>query len=302
MKRTLLLIIVFLIIGQVVNAQCCAPGNPASGSEHTGILPKNTLRTITFYKHSFSDTYYEISEKSGYQDSRAGYDFIGEVVSFGLMQKLSVEAELGYYFDKYQDSEVLGMLKTHGITNAVLSLKYAVLKTKWNFELTLGSGIKLPLSQKVFHDEYGVPFPQEIQPSTGAFGFVGQLYMLKSFKENKWRLVFNGRYETNGYNRDDYRFGDVFISSLFIGRSLTKNWSATLQVRNEYRLEDFQGEVRYLFTGGDIMFLSPQISHTFKKRITLTVMGDLPVYRHYNGIQLGPKYAFGFSLLKDFCL
>jgi hypothetical protein len=283
-------------------AQCCAPGNPVSGSEYIGTLPKKTLRTITYYRHSYSDTYFEGSEISDYQGTESGYDFIGEVLSYGIIKKLTVEAELGFYIDKYQDSEVLDRFTTYGFTNAVVSLKYALLKTKDNMELTLGAGAKLPVTRKIFEDDYGVPYPQEIQPSTGAFGFVGQLFFFKGFSEKKWRLVFSGRYELNGYNSEDYRFGDALFTSLFVGRSFAKNWSATVQLRNEFRWEDWQGETRYLVTGGDILFVSPQISYTFKPKLTLSIMGDVPVYRHYNGVQLGPKYAIGISVVKDFCL
>jgi hypothetical protein len=184
----------------------------------------------------------------------------------------------------------------------VASLKYAVLKTKKDVELTLGAGAKFPLSRKVFKDEYDVPYPQEIQPSTGAYGFVGQLFFFKGFNEKKWRLVVHGRYELNGYNSADYRFGDALFASVFIGRSFAKNWAATLQIRNEYRWEDWQGDTRYLVTGGNILFISPQVSYTFKPRLTVSVMGDIPAFRDYNGVQLGPKYSIGVSVVKDFCL
>jgi hypothetical protein len=298
----ILAIIIESIIPAELFGQCCSPGNPVSGSEYVGILPKKTLRTITYYRHSYSDTYYEGSEVSDYQGTHSGYDFIGEVLSFGIIKKLTVEAELGYYLDKYQESDVLGRFTTHGFSNSVLTLKYAVVKTKNNMELTLGAGAKFPMGSKVFKDEYGVSYPQEIQPSTGAFGFVGQLFFYKGFREQKWRLVVLNRYERNGYNQDDYRFGDAIFSSVFVGWTFAKNWSATAQFRNEYRWEDWQGETRYLVTGGEILYFSPQLSYTFKPNLTLSVMGDIPVYRHYNGIQMGPKYAFGISLVKDFCL
>jgi hypothetical protein len=302
LRKFLLLIIGLIILAQAGIAQCCSPGNPVSGSEYVGILPKKTLRTITYYRHSYSDTYFEGSEVSDYQGTHSGYDFFGEVLSYGIIKKLTVEAELGYYVYKYQESDVLGKFKTYGFSNATLSLKYAIIKTKKDLELTLGAGAKLPVSRKVFTDEYGVPYPQDIQPSTGAFGFVAQLFFFKSFMEKKWRLVVLNRYEINGYNTDDYRFGNAFFSSVFIGRSFAKNWAATLQLRNEYRQEDWQRDIRYLVTGGDILFLSPQLSYTFKPRLTVSVTADFPVFRDYNGIQLGPKYAFGISLVKDFCL
>jgi hypothetical protein len=285
----------------VMEAQCCAPGNPVSGSEYVGVVAKKTLRTITFYRHSFSDTYFEGSEISDYQGTQSGYDFIGEVLSYGILKKLSAEAELGYYITKYQDSDVLDEFRTHGFSNATFSLKYALLKTGKDLELTAGAGAKVPVSRKVFRDEYGVLYPQEVQPSTGAYGFTGQLFFYKGFWDKKWRLVFHGRYETNGYNSEDYRFGDAVFASLFIGWSFATNWAATMQFRNEYRWEDWQGDTRYLATGGDILFVSPQVSYTFKPKITVSLVGDVPVYRQYNGVQLGPKYAAGISLVKDFC-
>lgn len=289
-------------ISELAIAQCCAPGNPVSGSEYIGTLPKKTLRTITYYRHSYSDTYYEGSEVSEIQGMESGYDYIGEVISYGLLKKLSIEAELGYYIDKFQDSEVLDRFTTHGFANAVVSAKYAVLKTKNDMELTVGAGAKVPVSRKIFRDQYGVPYPQELQPSTGAFGFAGQIFFFKGFDEKKWRLVVHGRYELNGYNSEDYRFGDAIFTSLFFGRSFAKHWAATLQLRNEFRFEDWQGDTRYLVTGGDIIFVSPQISYTFKPKLTLSLTGDIPVFRHYNGVQLSPKWAVGISLVKDFCL
>jgi hypothetical protein len=301
LKQILVILAVLVISREWVQAQCCAPGNPVSGSEYIGTLPAKTLRTITFYRHSYSDTYYEGSEISAYQGTESGYDFIGEVLSYGIIKRLTAELELGYYLNKYQDSDVLDRFTTHGFTNAVVSAKYAVLKVADDLELTLGAGAKLPVTRKIFKDDYGVPYPQEIQPSTGAYGFVGQVFFYKGFREKKWRLVFSGRYELNGYNSADYRFGDAIFASVFISRGFAGNWVATVQLRNEFRFEDWQGETRYLVTGGDILFVSPQVSYTFKPKLTVSVIGDFPVYRHYNGVQLGPKYAFGVSVVKDFC-
>lgn len=305
MRRSLSFILpalLALLLSQAeTRGQCCSPGTPVSGSEYVGITPKKTIRSITFYRHSFSDTYFEGREVSDFQGTESGYDFIGEVISYGILDRLSVELELGYYLHRFQDSDVLPEFNTHGFSNAVLSAKYAVFTTENGLELTLGAGAKVPVSRKVFRDEYGVPYPQEIQPSTGAYGFVGQLFFHYGFREH-WKLIVLNRYEINGYNPEDYRFGDTWIASVFIGWTFAKHWTGTVQFRNEYRREDWQGDIKYLMTGGNVMFLSPQLSYTFKPRITLSLNGDVPVYRNYNGIQLGPKYAVGISLVKDFCL
>jgi hypothetical protein len=280
-------------------AQCCAPGSPVSGSEHTGIVAPDNFRFITYFRHSFSDTYYDKTKPAELQDSEAGYDYLGLVISYGIIKRLAAEVELGYYFDKYQNSEVLGKLVTEGFNNAVISAKYALLNLN-GFEITLSSGVKIPLSEKQFTDSYGIPLPQEIHPSSRAFGFVGQIYFSRAFS-HKWKSVLTGRYETNGQNKDKYQFGDSFISSLFISRTFSRNWVATLQLRDEYRNRDLQSKTEYSFTGGNILFLSPQLSHTFKNRLTLAASAEAPILRNYNGVQLGPKYAFGISLIKDFC-
>lgn len=298
--KVLLILFLTFLLSEGAIAQCCAPGNPVSGNEYNGILPKKTLRTVSFYRLSSSDTYFENSEKSELQGTSAGYNYLGEVISYGVAKRLSVEAELGYYLNKYQESEVLGKFTTYGFNNAVLSLKYAVIKTKNDLEVTIGTGIKIPLSTKTFYDEYGLPFGQDIHPSTGAFGVTGQLFVYKGFLK-KWRAVAHARYDHNGYNKEDYRFGDAFITSVFVSRSFRHNWNATIQFRNESRTEDFQGDVHYLSTGGNIKYLSPQISKTLRNRLTISAMADIPVYRKYHGIQLSPKYAFGLSVVKDFC-
>ncbi|MBW6459460.1 MAG: transporter [Bacteroidales bacterium] len=301
LKALSLLTVMLLLLQLKAEAQCCSPGTPVSGSEYVGITPVRTIRSITFYRHSFSDTYYEGGEVSGYQGTTAGFDYIGEVLSYGILNRLSAELELGCFVNRFQNSDVLGRFTTHGFSNAVVTAKYAAVKIKDNLELTVGAGAKLPVSRKIFGDEYGVPYPQEIQPSTGAYGFVGQLFFHYSM-EQKWKLIVLNRYEINGYNAENYRFGDTWIASVYIGRTFARHWTATLQLRSEFRLEDWQGEARYLATGGEVLFLSPQISYTFKPKLTLSVTGDIPVYRNYNGIQLSPKYAIGISLVKDFCL
>ncbi len=101
------------------------------------------------------------------------------MLSYGIFKKLTAEAELGYYFTKYQDSDVLDEFRTHGFTNATVSLKYALLKSNKDMELTLGAGSKFPVSRKVFRDEYGVPYPQEIQPSTGCFRLCGAVVLFQ---------------------------------------------------------------------------------------------------------------------------
>jgi len=62
--KYLLIILIVPAIQQSSVAQCCSPGNPVSGSEYVGILHWKTLSTISYYRHSYSDTYFEGEEIS----------------------------------------------------------------------------------------------------------------------------------------------------------------------------------------------------------------------------------------------
>lgn len=43
-------------------------------------------------------------------------------------------------------------------------------------------------------------------------------------------------------------------------------------------------------------------SEVYRPKLTVSLIGDIPAFRHYNGVQLGPKWAMGVSVMKDFCL
>ena len=88
-----------------LHAQCCSPGNPVAGASQVGILAPYTLRTVTYFRTSYSDTYYKKDHKTGREGSYARYNYIGEIISFGLPKRFTTELELGYFLEKTQDSD-----------------------------------------------------------------------------------------------------------------------------------------------------------------------------------------------------
>lgn len=313
MMRPLFLLAVsvlfYCLSPQKAFSQCCSPGNPVAGANQTGILLPNTLRTVTFYRLSYSDTYFEQDHQAEYQGSMARYHYLGEIIGYGLPLKFTLELELGYFIEKMQDNELAGLHKTYGLSNGLLSLKYGFLKTPKQYELTGAVGFKFPFTRKSMTDTLGIAYPPEIQPSTGAFGFVGQLYFAKGFLPVKMKMILLNRYEVNGKNADLYHFGAALYSSLFVSKTLFQHFVVMLQLRNEYRWKDKQyyetdeGTEDFLWmtgTGGDILYLAPQVSYSFPKGWSVSINCDVPVYRYYNGLQIGPKISGGISLIKDF--
>lgn len=280
-------------------AQCCSPGNPVAGSASVGTVPLGKFRTTTFFRHSFSDTYYEGNKVSEMQGTEANFNYIGEILAYGVLKRLTVEGEFGYFLNKTKRDTVMGTQETKGWYNGVLSVKYCFLKSKSEWEITGGLGVKFPLTRKAVEDEWG-PLPEDIQPSTNATGYVGQLFISKKFPKHQLGIILINRYEINEANDNRYRFGNSMFTSLFISKGFLKHFTGLLQIRNENRAMDIQGNIDFINSGSNVLFAAPMLTIRLPKKWNFNTYYDVPLVRNYEGLQLGPRYAFGFSLLREF--
>lgn len=282
-------------------SQCCSPGNPVGGSANVGTLDGGALRAMAFLRHSYSDTYFEGSRKAEFQGTTAGYYYFGSVLACGITRRLTAETELGVFLDKrkrYGDNEPE---HSRGLANGVFSLKYGLWKNSFReWELTAGAGIRFPFTRKLAMSADGYPLNMDVQPTTGAYGFVGQLFLYKGFLPRGWRFFLLNRYEKNAENNIGYRYGDALTSAIFASRKINLKWTAILQVRHEWRQIDHWEGIKLNSTGGEIVTLSPQINYTIARKWNVSFLFDIPVYRKYNLAQLSPKYAFAVNFVRDF--
>ena len=282
-------------------SQCCSAGNPLGGSANVGAPDAGTLRTVAFLRHSYSDTYYAGSRKAEFQGTTAGYYYFGTVLAYGFTERLTAETELGLFLDKRKKDPSLAPEQAWGLANGTVSLKYGIWKnTLREWELTAGAGMRFPFSKKLVTDEYDFPISTDVQPSTGAFGFVGQLFLYKDFLARGWRFFLLNRFEKNAKNDIGYQYGNALITAFFTSRRINLHWTAILQLRNEQRKIDHWEGAKLNATGGDIVVLSPQLNYTIAGKWNVSFLVDLPVYRKYNLAQLSPKYAFAVNLVRDF--
>lgn len=292
-----------LPIGTVF-AQCCSPGNPVGGTANLSIVSKYTLRMNTYFRHSYADTYYEGSNKSSFQFvDNASYNFLGTILTYGLLNKLNIEAELGYFFNKTQEynlGNVSYTLKGYGLNDGVFSLKYNFYKsTTRELEFTGALGAKIPLRQNPQQVNH-VELPIDVQPSGMAFGIVAQAFLYKGFISKGLHLFLLNRYENPFENPQQYQYGQVVYSSIFISKSLTSNWSVIAQFRHEWRDADKRFGEQVPSSGGNIVFIAPQVNYNIRQKWNLSVLTDIPVHRNYAGTQLSPKYAIAFLVSREF--
>ncbi len=304
--KILFLILLFSFVkASPIHAQCFSAANPVGGSSNLLVLDKNTLRFISFYRHAFSDRYFEGSSKSEFNLVRkADYNYCGMILAFGLNQKLTLETEWGYYLDKTYDFGQ-DKLKGRGFNNTVISGKFRILTDYADrFYISGSLGAKIPLSLNP-RAENGIILDVDLQPSTNAFGGVAQLFLVKENSLAGIRYFLVSRYEYNARNRNDYQLGHAFISSFFFSKHIPDHWipgdwTAIIQLRNETRTKNIRQEIPEESTGGTVLLLSPQVNFSILEKWDLSLVVDVPVYQYFNGTQLAYNYAFTVNFSHDF--
>lgn len=301
-----IILFISLLSGGEISAQCCSPGNPVGGTANLSIVPKQVLRMNTYFRYGYADTYFEGSSKSDFLFvENASYNFLGAILTYGLVDNLNVEVELGYYFNLTQNYDINATkyrLEGSGLRDGVISLKYNFYKNvQRELEFTVGLGTKIPF-RKNPQTVNNVELPIDVQSSDMAYGIVAQTFLYKGFIANGLHLFLLNRYENTFENPQEYRYGQALYTSLFVSKALTTHWSLIIQVRDEWRDADLRFGQNVPSSGGNVLFIAPQVNYNIQQKWNLSILTDIPVYRNYNGTQLSPKYAFSFLISKEFDL
>jgi hypothetical protein len=309
MRYLFFLSIAIAILPVQLFAQCCSMGNPASGQTGLHVLQKNQLKVHTFFKHGYNETYFRQNVRLiNYGPySHSSYDYGAVYVGYGLTSRLTLEHEAGYFFDKqlrFHDPEMDALINSgYGLSNGILSLHYSAFSSQsTESELSVAGGVKYPFSRTPLSID-GVEMPIELQPGTGALGFVGRV--IYSFPVGGTGMVafLQHRYETNRPNRFQYRYGDGHHTSLSVSIPLIPFLETNIQLRNEYRVADTTpSAARLASEGSNILYFTPVVSFLVPGNFQLSVFTDIPLYKYYFGEQLSNRYALGFSLSRSFSL
>lgn len=316
MKTTYLILLIIAFNSINSYSQCCCVGTPSGGTTSIGILGENILRATLFTRYSQSNSYYQGSskvEQTGVYVQKANFKYVGAMIGYGVTDKFTVETEFGYFLNKtWEYSAVISDKTGDGLSGLVVSAKYNLYNSMEDiFEITAGVGAKLPFSRKpqLVND---VELPQDIQPSSGAYGAVLQAFIHKGFTDSDINLFLMNRTEINSFNTftNPYRFGNSYITSLYASKKIIESLVGMLQFRYDIRNQDWQTmkdslgvshDIAFENSGGHSLIISPQLSYHIDK-LNFSVLCDIPVYKYYNNKQLANAFsvAFNISYLWDF--
>lgn len=304
MLRLLYIILLFLAINQyILTAQCGCVGGAAVGtivqsgsSSNSGILSKNNFKTSLFFVNSFGDEYFKGDKKldSGVIKS-FNTSYLGLQFEYGLFDRFTLETQIGYYVDKYQD---FGAYTKHGngFSNITIIGKYNLYKSRtYQVEWTLGAGVSIPL------DRGDKSLPQHLRASSGASSVSMISYLHKGYKKNQLNFILLNKYDYNFENSDLYLYGNNFTNSFYISKGIVDKLSAVIGLRTDYRAKD-KYDGYYNYDSGWFQFnVSPQINYSLYN-INIGIYYDIPLYKYYNGTQLTNKGSIGLSISKDYDL
>lgn len=318
MNKAILLLFFILTSSSSAICQCFgSPGNPAAGTSNLGTLKKNVLRISFFHRYSYSDTYYEGFKKSNFiLYDRANFHFTGNLIAYGISNKLTLEAETGYFINKtlhYSTSLPYPLpeytKRGYGFNQTILSAKFLLLDDeKHPVKWSASAGIKIPLrNEPQYHNNTQLPI--DAQPSQLAYGGVLQSFLLKenSFKGIRYFMI--NRYEYNVKNSINYHWGQSLSNAFFLSKRLHvkhklfhDKLTGIVQLRHEMKTKNknynvFQPIIES--SGSQLLYFTPQINYTAKSVWNISFMVDLPLLQYYNGTQLGNKFSMGLVITRD---
>ncbi|MGZ3866973.1 MAG: hypothetical protein ACXVC6_12900 [Bacteroidia bacterium] len=305
--RYILVILFFAGISTNVFSQCCASGCCAPGTANFGVLEKGDLLVFSFFKRNYSDKYFRGDRPVNFNYLLNDYsDYSGISLSYGITDKLTVQASFGYFITKTENFNipVIGQqqLSGSGFADAELYAKYNIFQSKNDvLSITLSGGAKLPTGPYKLKVD-NVQLTHDVQPGTGAYAGLFTFYaMIKPFKDKtRNSIMFNSRVDYNGVNPQGYQYGVSNTNTLSTAFKLYKEISFIAMVRNENHDCDKVNNANLFSSCNTRVFFAPGISINMGHDLSFSAYGDFPVYQYYSGIQLAAKYAYSVALIKVF--
>jgi hypothetical protein len=303
MARIFILTIAILILSEYsAIAQCCSAGNPFFYGEQANMGHKE-LQTILGYKYSTSDTYYTGSEEIDIDFvDKAWFNYLNLQMIYGITSRLSVQTDLGYFINKTEDYSKGGWTqsKGYGLGDLTLTFKYlAYRNSSKGLSLIPSLGVKFPIG--VFDQEVdNVKLPITVQPSSGSYKYLANIYFNKKFKNPKWNLGAFTSFEyaqlidsENFY----YKYGNMFLLSVIGSYMVHSKINFGLEMRADMRGKSQRENEQVVESSGySLVYTIPHVSYSFAKKWLLSLNAEIPVYRYYNEIQMGNKFSVSAQL------
>lgn len=304
--RVIGFLVLFIAFNTNAVAQCCSAGNPFFYGEQAS-LAKKDLQFLFGYKYGTSTKYFEGSKPVSIEFvDKAFFNYINFQTQYGITHRLSLQADIGYFINKTEYYSLPGWdtQRGYGIGDLMLTLRYLVYNNYVRkVSITPSISVKFPVG--VFDQEVNhVKLPITLQPSSGSFKYALNLYVNKGFKNPRWNLGIFGSFEyAQLINSENfyYKYGNMLLFSCIGSYQLWNKINLGLELRDEYRGRSKRENDQVVESSGyNILYTIPHISYSISTRWLIAANAEFPVYRYYNGIQMGNTFAVSVRLSYNF--
>lgn len=302
-----------LVCYSYIHAQtCCSGGIPLSNNIGMSIEDKGTFQLSLNYDYNNLNTLNNGTENLN-DDSRLRITHSVLLnTSYAITNNLSVEALFTWVNQRRKITQFgnENLDQTSGIGDGVALLKYSFNNIIGkNSLVALGLGAKIPFGSSTETNAQGIILNADLQPGSNAWDVI---YFLSASKNLNFRpsLTIASRiiYRSTGTNptyfgNQTYRFGNEIQAFL----SFTDQFSVlkTLispSISFKYRDADLDKIDGFDLdnTGGNWVFLIPNVSVDITPNLLFLTRAELPIYSNVDGTQLTPTYRLMAGVLLKF--
>ena len=285
-----------------VRAQnCCAPAVPPQGMLGETVALPHVLEIGLHYELLKSADFYEGSKKISYPtDTKFLSNRATLTAAYGIFHRLSATAIIPYNWKKktidYDPTELHVENSTNGVGDVTFLLRYSPLARSFvNFrELSVGLGLKLPTGS-VDQRNSGFLLPEELQPGTGSWDYTGSVSYYQGFEPVDF--IVSGTYLITTAH-EEYEFGNQFSYLLASVFHVRERLDLSAALSGIVRGKDREAGQEVSSTGRHQLWLVPGIkAQVIPEMLGLQAFFELPIYQHFNGLQLAGDYNIRVSIV-----
>lgn len=293
-----LIIAVLLPTSPSLAQTCSCAAVPILGAMESASPKNNQWYLATTYQfHDISDL---VAGSDSIPDAtgrdRTSQAFVVEI-SRGITEKWSASVLLSAV-DHHREVNNFSA-DASGVGDSLLMVKYAPRSISLYSDTTLsfGLGARVPMGEDEAR-QGGIVLAEDMQPSTGAFGYVGWAFWSKAFTDSKsTRIYASASHTRNTENRRDYQFGHETTFSIGGSHQTQTPWGFNLELLYRQSQRDQRASVEIPNTGGKWLDVIPAVQYHLSETLALNASAKFPVARDLNDqIQFTTKYAYRLSL------
>lgn len=312
MRTLFVLLIISILAFQGFAQTCCSGGVPLSNNLGLPNEGKGVISLGLNYDYNNLNTLNAGTTKLDDSSRQRITNSVLYVMGYAFTDKLAVESLLTWVNQSRTISQFgnQSFTETSGIGDGVILLKYSMPEVLGNGTvLNLGVGTKLPLGKSDIITEQGIQLTADLQPGSGAWDGLGWASVSKGLNFRPSATVSGSfTYRLTGVNNSylnnsaTYEFGDeIQINLGYTDQFLMFNTIFNPGVVFKYRkaLEDKIDNQGIPNTGGEWIFIRPELAIQLTPNIAINSRFELPVYSYVEGTQLTPTFrvSTGISYL-----